>query len=238
MQLSLAGVLLLLSVNLHAENQTGDFPANFTARYELHKSGLAIAETQYQLSRDQQNIFFDSVTQRKGLFSLFGDERITEKTLFTISDTHNIQLKSYQYSQTGEKIKTVHSHVDWDKQSISTVIDNHPPSTIRFNDMIWDKHSVLLALMSQAKGKKKLLSFQVLDKSIVKTFEFSFIGTKEIEFNEDEWKISTVWQRSHQSRTTIFYLDPTTAFIPLKIEQYKNKKLRATLWLTELNNHD
>ncbi len=234
MKLFFIGVLLICSTAIKAEQKDNLFPADFSAVFELYKSGMAVAETEYRL-HSQQQINFQSTTTLKGLASLFSNDKIVEESQFEITTPASVQLKHYQFKQTGDKNKNIHSVVNWHQQNIKTTIDEQPVITSSFTQIIWDKHSVLLALMSQANDQKKTLSFNTLDQGKIKQYNFSFIGTKEIELDDDEWKQTSIWQRENNSKKIIFYLDPNDHYIPLKIEEYKNQRLRATLWLKELN---
>jgi Protein of unknown function (DUF3108) len=225
------GVLLICSTAVNAEAL---FPPAFNAVFELYKKGLGIAETKYQL-RHQSQVHFTSNTHLIGFASLFSNDTVIEESVFDVTTPAAIKLKHYQFEQTGEKSKSIVSAIDWQQQKITTTINKQAAITSTFKQTLWNKHSVLLALMTHANDEKKTLVFNALDKGIVKQYSFRFIGTKEIELDDDEWKKTAVWQRENSHKKTIFYLDPTEHHIPLKIEEYRNQQLRATLWLTELN---
>lgn len=224
------GVLLICSTAVNAEAL---FPPAFNATFELYKSGLAVAETKYQL-RHQSQIHFASSTHLTGFASLFSNDTIIEESIFDATTATAIKLKRYKFKQTGEENKNIVSSIDWQQQKITTTINKQAATTSTFKKTLWNKHSVLLALMTHANDEKKALTFNVLDKGIVKKYSFRFIGSKEIEL-DDEWVKTAVWKRENSHKKTIFYLDPTEHHIPLKIEEYKNQQLRAALWLTELN---
>jgi len=229
------GVLLICSTAIKAgEAQT--LPAkNFNAVFELYKSGLLVAESQY-IFRQQQQPNFKSSSHLKGFVSLFNESEIAEQSFFDTSKNH-IRLTQYQYKQTGDNNKQISSLVDWKRQRITTIRNDQKEIITPFKNTIWDKHSLLLALMSNAQKNDKELNLQVLDKGIVKLYKFIYTGSKEIELDEDEWVVTSVWQRQTGNRKTVFYLDPKNHFIPLKIEQHKNQQ-QATLWLKEINWYD
>ncbi len=235
MKLIFMGVFLICSTTVTAETI---FPPAFDATYEMNKSGLVVAETKYQLSHQQQTLFA-SVTLLTGFSSLFGNDKITEESLFKATTPATIptaiQLQQYQFHQTGDESKSINSTVNWQQQNITTTINEQAPIISVFADTLWDKHSIFLALMTHANNQKQALVFNTLDKGLVKTYNFKFIGTKEIELDDDEWKPVAIWQIENFKKKLIFYLDLNDHFIPLKIEEYRHSRLRATLWLTELN---
>lgn len=231
MKLFFLGVFLICSTTVTAETL---FPPAFNATYEINKSGLVVAEIKYQLSHQQQTRF-TSVTLLTGLASLFSNNKITEESLFETTTPATIQLQQYQFQQTGDETQSINSKINWQQKNITTTINKEAPIISSFTQTLWDKHSAFLALMTHANDQKKSLVFNTLDKGIIKPYNFKFIRTKEIELDDDEWKQAAVWQIENYKKRVIFYLDPNNLYIPLKIEEYRNSRLRATLWLTELN---
>jgi len=226
------GVLLICSTAIKAgEVQTLPLK-NFNAVFELYKNGLLVAESQYKY-RQQQQPNFESSSQLKGFVSLFKKNKIAEKSFFDASSSH-VQLTQYQYLQTGDNNKQITSLIDWERQRITTIKNDQQKIVTPFKNTIWDKHSLLLALMSNTQKNSQELNLQVLDKGLIKHYKFIYSGNKEIELDEDEWVVTSVWQRQTGNRKTIFYLDPKNHNIPLKIEQHKNQQ-QATLWLKEIN---
>ena len=226
-------LLLLFNKTIFAAETEIRIPLAFTAHFELYKNGLHVADTKYQLSKKDNNFLFRSVTKLTGLLSLFSDDKITEESTFEVSDK-KFNLIKYQFIQSGGTQLTINSTVDVKKKNISTVINNDNPHISKFTQQPWDKLSVLLALMTSVKDQKETISFKVLDKSEIKNYDFTYAGTKEIELEEDEWKQTVLWARQGDTKKTIFFLDPNAYYIPIKIEQFKNNKLTATLLLSEL----
>ena len=224
--------LMLTSPATQATDLKPEIPALFTAHFELYKSGIPVANTTYQLSK-KDNYYFQSTTKLKGLFSLFSDEEITEKSSFQITSTDYYPV-NYSFQQTGENPLSVSSTTNLKDKTISTTINNQAPVKITFDEVPWDKLSILLALMNSAKDQDSTLSFDVLDRGQIKNYSFSYAGIEEIELEEDEWKKTVLWKRQDKNKETIFFLDPERHYIPVKIEQFKNHKLNATLWLQQL----
>lgn len=235
----LTGVLFIYCAALNAENGSTPFPANFNAVFGLYKNGFMVAETKYSLLRQQNELTFTANTTLSGFASLFDDSAITETSRFDTSSADVVKLASYQFEQTSDEKKSINSIINWQQHNITTRINQQAAIiTSSFTPPIWDKHSVFLALMTQAHNSKGALLFNALDEGIIKQYRFTFIGTKEIELGIDEWKKTVLWQTESGYKTIIFYLDPNNHYVPLKIEQYKKRKLRVTLWLKELIWHE
>ena len=224
---------LLLSSFAQATDLRTGIPASFVAQFELYKSGLPVANTTYQLSGKDNHYSFQATTRLKGLLSLFSDKQIIETSVFQLSSSEYYPL-SYQFQQTGDKAKSIKSTINSEDKTISTIINNQPPININFKQPPWDKLSILLALMTSANGHDDKLAFEVLDRGKIKNYDFIYAGIEEIELEEDEWKKTVLWKRQDNNKKTLFFLDPGRRYIPIKIEQFKNQELTATLWLKEL----
>jgi len=234
--------LFIFAMTAHTETLPSDLPAPFTAIYELYKNGLLVAETRYQLKKTPQEIRFESNTQLRGLVSLFNDASINELSLFDNTSSNQIRLERYDFLQSGSNHQHISSIINWNKRRVATTINNKAVSYITFNPPLWDKNSILLALILNADKNLKQLSFQALNQDTIESYHFKNLGLKEIDVNEDEddekWKTVSIWQRRYENKTIIFYLDPLTYYLPVKIEKIKDQQLEATLWLTELNSNE
>lgn len=224
------GVLFICYSAVNAETL---LPPAFNATFDLHKSGLTVAQIQYNLTHKQPSLF-KAHTTLSGLASIFSNDEIIEESSFNLTPA-SPQLIHYRLKQTGKENKNINSVINWQQKNITTTINRQAAINNTFTNTLWDKNSVLLALMVHAGNKYKSLTFTTLDEDSIKEFKFDYIGTKDIELDNDEWKTTSIWQRKNNNKKIIFYLDPKDHYIPLKIEEYRNQRLRATLWLTELN---
>lgn len=210
-----------------------DLPPAFSASYELQKNGLPVAETNYTFSKTQPSAVFKSDTRLTGMASWFSNEQVTETSQLVLQ-ANSIQVRHYQYLQTGNDNLSINSLFDPASQKINTTINQQPPVITDYHPPVWDKLSMLIALMSSAARLDKKLQLQTLDKGLIKKYQLIQKGYQEIEIDEDQWIKAQVWQRQHKNKKTVFYLDPSAHFLPLKIEQYKRDKRRATLLLKEI----
>ena len=234
--------LFIFVMTANAGTLSSDLPAPFIATFELYKSGLLVAETRYQLRKTPEEIRFESNTQLRGLISLFKDASINELSLFDTSSSNKIRLQRYDFLQSGNNRQHINSIIDWTKRRVSTTINNKAATYITFNQTLWDKNSIILALISNADKNLKQLSFQAISQGTIESYNFVNLGLKNIDVNEDEhdeeWKSVSIWQRRYENKSIIFYLDPLINYLPVKIEKFKNQQLEATLWLTELNSNE
>lgn len=228
-------VLLLLACSTAEAISPKDLPAGFTAQYELFKSGLSLAERQYDFTKTDHIAHFSSTTRLTGLAAIFNNDQVDETSTLDLSG-QQVQVTEYQYSQIGKKQQLINSSFNFQQQLITTIINGQPAIKTHYTQLVWDKLSILLALISAANDSEKTLTFQSLDKGQIKQYKLNQAGRKEIELYDDEWIDTIIWTREHGNKKVIFYLDPSNS-VPVKIEQYKQQKLQATLLLKALKWH-
>jgi len=229
-------VLLFIPLASAQSISPAQLPPAFNASYDLLKKGLPIAETQYQFSKNSTSALFNSNTQLTGMAAWFSDEQLSESSQFEFSN-NQVRVVSYQYHQTGKKALSINSIFNKDKENIVTRINQQTAINTDYQTPVWDKLSMLIVLMASANHENKSLQFNAIDNGEIKSYQLSKTGVKEIELDEDNWIKTIRWQRINKNRKTVFYLDPKQHFLPVKIEQYKRDKRRATLLLKEIQWH-
>jgi len=228
--------LLFINPNLQASPATQQIPKDFTAQFALYKNGFPIAETEYRLTREKNNVTFLHVSLPSGLSSFFSKDRVEELSTLELSDKL-LKVKKYQLTQTGDKNINIKSVFNWENHTISTSHGTNAVIKSHFNNYIWDKSSTLLALIAYAHDTSKSILLQSFDGSEVTNYELKYAGQREIELDDDEWVNTDIWKRDDGKKQVVFYLDPNSNYFPVRIEQYKRQKLRATLLLKELKWH-
>ena len=208
-------------------------PPSFIASYDLIKNGLPVAETQYRFEKTDNSADFSSTTELTGIAAWFSEDKASERSLLEITEKQ-IQVKHFQYQQSGKEELTIKSQFDQTSQQVTTRINQHAEVITSFTSPTWDKLSMLLALVSHASVSETSLEIDTLDKTEIRQYLVTHTGEQEIELDEDNWVKTMRWQRVNKNRKTVFYLDPAQHFIPVKIEQYKRDKRRATLLLKEI----
>ena len=210
-----------------------DLPPAFSASYELIKNGLPVAETNYRFEKNKNSAEFTSNTELTGIAAWFSDEQANERSQLQLTK-QQVQITHYHYQQTGKDARTIESQFDQTAMIVTTKVNQQAESKTSFTTQTWDKLSMLLALMSHAAANEQKLEISTLDKTEIRQYQLTRIAEQEIELDEDVWVKTIRWESLYKNRKTVFFLDPTRHFIPLKIEQFKRDKRRATLLLKEI----
>lgn len=227
------GLMLIPGQGLQAESL--QLPPPYHASYQLLKNGIPVANADFVLKYDEQRIHFSSVSKVSGLAAMFRKDEIHESSV--LDRQHNPpRLIEYQYRHTGGKKKrAVSIRIDWQSKTAQTINDGKSTNT-PVTEPLWDRFSIQLPIMHAAGRSHDKQQFKVIDKNQLKVFTVEYLGHEKIETNLDQWIETDQWQSQAESSTrkTVFWLAPNQHYLPIKIEQYKNGDLNATLLLSNV----
>jgi len=219
-------------------------PAEFTpfeVVYEVGNNHINAGSAVLQLANDGAEWTYSLNTKPTGVFKLTGKGKIQEVSVFTVSNaTESLELTPlrYTYRQDSETRRSVDAWFDLNKNRL-TYRRRGEEVTESISGPILDRLSVTLSVIDllQRDGfEQKQLS--VFDNGKVKTMLFTNEGVEKVKTRTGD--LDTVRVRSNAvggaTRHTITWFAPELGYVPVKIEQYKRKKLVARLTLSKLRN--
>lgn len=213
-----------------------DLPTSFNVSYEFFKNGIPVAERHYTFKRTSNTASLTAITRLTGFAALFSDDNVSETSQFNLAGDH-VQVVTYNYLQTGSKNLTIRSEFNIEKQLINTSINNNPAVVTPYTEMTWDQLSSFILLMSAVGDDVEEINTQIIDKGEIRQYNLKKTGNREIELDDDTWVNTVTWERHGPRKAIKFYLDPSAHYLPVKIQQYKDTKLRATLLLKSIKWH-
>ena len=202
---------------------------SFTAEYSLRKKGITIAGIRYQLSVDQSTLEFTTYAKPKGLAALISSKPITERSRSKMTET-GIMPISYSRRFTGKPdAKILDMQIDYaanlDKALVKLGDKNHEFAK---NGGLWDELSLLIAIMYELKQGKTDLHYRLIDDDKLKEHHYSVIGTETIKTAIGEKKAIKII-RTHGKRKTQMWFAPSMDFLLLKVQRYRQGKLKSEL---------
>jgi hypothetical protein len=157
-----------------------------------------------------------------------------------VQSDDDLQLypKKYTYRQDKENRRSIDAFFDWSNRQL-TWTKRGETVTEKFSEPVLDRLSVTLAVMHALRSGFEEKQMLVFDNGRIKTMQFINEGSEILKTKLG--KIETIRVRSNQikknsSRYSITWFAPSLDFVPIKIEQYKRKKLVARLSLQRLVN--
>ena len=207
-------LLCLINYNVYALDV---LPPPFTAAYELYAKGLPIGKSARQLSFKDGKWIFEGKTHTSGIFALFRDDRIQERSIFKMVEGQ-IQPLEYIYDHQGShKQKYVHLTFDWTRNVVKSIRDK--VWEISVPKGVLDEQVFQIALMQKLQQGKRELSYQVVDDGKIKTYTPTYLGNEQVKIKLGKFEVLK-YQRvsSDQKRKTTLWCAPSLHYLPVQIE--------------------
>jgi len=215
--------------------------APFEVEYEVGNNHINAGSALLKLAQDGNEWNYSLKTKPTGVFKLTGKGNIQEISVFTVSDTTDkleIKPQRYTYRQDKETRRSVDAWFDWSKKQL-TYRRRGEETSEAISGPLLDRLSVTLAVMDvlQKDGFEQT-QMDVFDNGRVKTMLFTNEGMETVKTRMGN--LETIRVRSNAvggaTRHTTTWFAPELGYVPVKIEQFKRKKLVARLKLSKLNN--
>ncbi|THB71731.1 MAG: DUF3108 domain-containing protein [Gammaproteobacteria bacterium] len=208
---------------------------NFTAIYDVTKSGIALGEMRSQLTINPDNSYtYSSKTEPVGLASLFSSETVTE-TSQGILKKNNFTPKTYTYKRAGgDRNQNTTITFDHAKKN-ATDVTNDKTTTLKIDNSITDRQIIQILLMNDMLAGSTKLEYKVINKQEIKPYSFRILEHETIETELGVFKTTpVVRKREGSSRETTLWLAHELYYLPVKIEQTKNGSTKFEMEIIKL----
>lgn len=195
-------------------------PEQFTATYDVKKSGITIGETKRTLSRENDQYLFESITRPTGIAKLFTSGQVVERSHWQVFQNKPRPMKYTFFNSGGKKKRNVRIDFDWDNNQVINIINNEPWS-MPLEHGTSDKLLYQLRIMQDLPTTGTSLRYPVADGGRLKYYDIEVIGKERI--RTPLGKFETVRLRYIKgSRTTTMWCAEELGYLPVRIEQRKN----------------
>ncbi|HEX7026285.1 MAG TPA: DUF3108 domain-containing protein [Gammaproteobacteria bacterium] len=201
----------------------------FSADYALKKKGLTIGKIRLSLTRENDRWRFETHAEAAGLAAMLSKDTITESTLL-ITGENGIQPVHYRYLRSGDEHgKDLQTEFDWE-QAVAKVKDRDETTSVELKDNTLNEHAVTLALILALKSSFSEITYHVLDETKVETQTYSHAGQENVKVPAGEFDAVKL-VRKHGSRETVGWYSPTLNYLPVKVQSFKDGKLKSEMEL-------
>jgi hypothetical protein len=201
----------------------------FSADYTLKKKGITIGKIRLSLARADDRWRFETHAETAGMATMFSDDTVTENTLLAIGE-NGIQPLHYRYLRSGGKDdKNLQTEFDW-KKTVARVTGQGKTTSVELKDNTLNEHAVTLALILALKSGFSEKTYGVLDEARLETQTYTNGGEEKVKVPAGEFDAVKV-VRKHGSRETIGWYSPTLNYLPVKIQSFKDGKLKSEMEL-------
>jgi Protein of unknown function (DUF3108) len=222
-RLALAAALLL-----SAATAAADELKPFQASYDWIWHGMTVAVSKLQLEQQNQKWVYRSKSEGRGLGRMFSEHPVMESLLeITPEGVRPLSYKATAGSDSSKRDANI--QYDWQNNRITGVnedakIDMPMPPGIQ------DDLSVQIALMVALMRGQTPDKFSLLSGATVREYHYTRDGEETL--STPIGTIPTIIYRSEKQyspRVTRFWCAPSLGYIPLKVEQKRDKDIEWTM---------
>ncbi|MDT8385088.1 MAG: DUF3108 domain-containing protein [Gammaproteobacteria bacterium] len=221
-RLSVYGCLGTLLIGLGSSHAAA-LPEQFSATYDVKKSGVTIGETQRTLQREGDAYLFESITRPVGIAKLFTSGQVIERSHWAYFQGQPRPLQYTLFNSGGKKDRRVQLDFDWEKNRVINTVDNQP-WTMPLEHDTSDKLLYQLRIMqdlSTTATTATTLRYPVADGGKLKYYDIEILGQERIKTALGTF--DTVRLRYIKgSRKTTMWCARELAYLPVRIEQRKD----------------
>jgi hypothetical protein len=213
-----------------------DLPHEFSAVYTLEMYSTVLARATYTLKHTDNGLYMEQSTRPVGIAALLRDDKIDVRSDMVI-DNDRILLVSYDYRHTGDdKDRDVNFKINWQtgnkqKQNgkVSGVYEGETVA-LDVDQPVWDPLSIQVPLMLDAARNLPPHEHGMFLKGEFKYYLFENQGNEDVSFNGKEYKaVKIAGKETKRDRAMYAWLVPELHYLPVKIEQWKEGKLKSTV---------
>ena len=201
--------------------------------YKLYKGEILFGKSSYSLYKKDNSFFFEIVSKTDGVFKLKKDERI-ELSNYVINSGSISPLK-YEYIREKKDKKDYIVTIFNGDSGVYTIDNGIKKEHHKVADTL-DRLSVQIAYQEDLKNGNFESTYTVLDKGRLRKYIYTIHSDDVIDtvFGETNTiVIKRVIENNKRSTLTWYAVDHD--FIPVKIEQYRKKSLKFTVYLDKIN---
>ena len=217
-------------------------PNEFTANYALEIFGTVMARAEYKLVHSNNGLYMTQSTRPAGLVALLRKDKIDVRSDMIISDGQ-ILLVKYDYKHSGDdEDRDVSFQIDWrsdtDRRLVGKVVGTYEGRKvdIDIDAPVWDPLSIQVPIMLDTEKNLPPHEHGLFMKGEFKHYLFENHGREKIVSNGEEFDaIKVAGRETKRDRAMYVWLAPTLNNLPVKIEQWKEGKLKSTVRLESVS---
>ena len=192
----------------------------FTATYSWMLRGMHAGESTLSLERRENGLWkYGSRSVARGLFRLIAPGDITQDSVFRI-DADNILPEHYRGDDGTDSTKRdVNITFDWHARRVTGVYEDVKVD-LAIEPGVHDDMSIQIALMYELLHGRTPTSFRLIDKNIIKDYQYTAEGMATLSTPMGERKAVIYRSRKVGARSsTVFWCDAALGYLPLKVER-------------------
>ena len=229
----------LLTPSLSASRE---LPGEFSAHYALVMLGTVMARAKYTLEHTEDGLVMTQSTRPAGIVALLRNDKIDVRSDMIVNNG-KILLVNYDYNHTGDdRNRDVNVKIDWQTDSgrelTGKAVGTYEgkPVDIDLDLPVWDPLSIQVPIMIDASSQLPPHEHGLFMKGEFKYYRFENRGNDTIRVGDRQFTaINIVGRETERDRAMRVWLVPELNNLPVKIEQWKEGKLKSTVVLESVS---
>jgi len=230
--------LFLLLIQYTSAASANELPQEFTANYVMQMSGTVLARATYTLEHTDTGVTMKQSTRPVGLMALLRDDKIDVRSDMIV-DEGRLLLVNYDYTHSGDdKDRNVRFKINWqanNKQEFigkASGIYEGKQFDFTIDNPVWDPLSIQVPIMRDANKNLPPHELGLFMNGEFKHYLFQSSGNETVKHNGTQLTaVKIAGRETKRDRAMFVWMVPDYHNIPIKIEQWKNGKLKSTVLL-------
>ena len=197
-----------------------ELPEQFTAIYNVTKSGMTIGETKRTLSRQGEQYQFESITRPKGIARLLTSGQVVERSLWSYFQNQPRPEHYTFFNSGGKESRNVQLDFDWTTNQVVNTVNGQPWS-MALEHGTQDKLLYQLSIMQDLHTSKTSLHYPIADGGKLKYYDIEIVGKERIHIELGTFDAVRLRHIKGRRKTTMWCAEQL-GYLPIRIEQQKN----------------
>jgi len=205
--------------------------APFAAHYLAQWKDINVATSNLELKQDTDpdHYVYTWITTARGIFRLYRTQ-VSQKSWLSISADH-VRPEKYRADDGSDKVSVDY---DWNELRLSGTSQGKPVQ-ISIKDGTQDVMSIQVEVMLDLKNGNLPKTFQILDGTEVKEFNYTQEGAAKIKTAlGDLDTVIVASQRTGNNRILRMWFAPSLGFVPVQAERSRDGKLEFAMRIQTL----
>lgn len=232
----------MVSAVMPAVSAARELPREFTANYALEIFGTVLARATYTLQHTENGLTMTQSTRPVGLVALLRKDRIDVRSDMVVNDGR-LLLVNYDYTHTGDdEDRNVRLEIKWQanhNQELSgraTGVYEGRKVDLQIDKPVWDPLSIQVPIMLDAEKNLPPHDHGLFMKGEFKDYRFENLGQETVRFDGTKFDaVKIVGRETERDRAMYVWMLPELNNMPVKIEQWKDGKLKSTVTLESVS---
>jgi hypothetical protein len=207
----------------------------FSLTFELTWKGMNAGTSTLVLKNAAQDTWsYESRSHARGIFRLALSGEVTQNSTLRITADGVQPLHFMGDDGTSKTARDVDLRFDWQQRRATGTAEDQPVD-VAIEPGVQDGMSVQIALMLELAKGNTPTGFRLLDKNMVKDYEYSLQGDATIDTALGRLQTVTYRSRRPDSRySTWYWVAPQLGYLPVKVERRKLDEVQWSMQVQKL----